>query len=62
MLMMEVQNLMLAATLAKMNILSPNILDHEDLKSVWLEEPTNTSKILLSNSISTRITFVYVNI
>jgi hypothetical protein len=30
MLMMELQNLMLAVTLAKMNIVSPNILDHAD--------------------------------
>lgn len=36
MLMMELQNLMLAVTLAKLNIVSPNILDHADLKSVWL--------------------------
>jgi len=42
MLMMELQNSMLAVTLAKINIVSPNILDHADLKSVWLEEPTNT--------------------
>jgi len=33
---------MLAVTLAKLNIVSSNILDHADLKSVWLEEPTNT--------------------
>jgi len=38
-LMMELQNLMLAVTLAKNNIVSPNILDHADLKSVWLKEP-----------------------
>ncbi|OIC32750.1 hypothetical protein A7M48_19010 [Acinetobacter baumannii] len=42
MLMMELQNLMLAVTLAKNNIVSPNILDHADLKSVWLKEPTDT--------------------
>lgn len=42
MLMMELQNLMLAVTLAKLKIVSPNILDHADLKSVWLEEPTDT--------------------
>jgi len=42
MLMMELQNLMLAITLAKANIVNPNILDHSDLKSIWLEEPTNT--------------------
>lgn len=34
--------LMLAITLARINIVSPNILDHEDLKTVWLEEPTDT--------------------
>jgi len=34
--MMELQNLMLGVTLAKNNIVSPNILDHADLKSVWL--------------------------
>jgi len=39
---MELQNLMLAITLAKANIVSPNILDHADLKSVWFEEPTDT--------------------
>lgn len=42
MLSMELQNLMLAVSLAKANIVSPNILDHADLKSIWLEEPTNT--------------------
>jgi len=42
MLVMELQNLTLDNTLAKVNIVSPNILDHTDLKSVWLEEPTNT--------------------
>jgi len=42
MLSMELQNLMLAITLAKANIVSPNILDHADLKSVWFEEPTDT--------------------
>lgn len=42
MLMMELQNLMLAITLAKLSIVIPNILDHADLRSVWLEEPTNT--------------------
>jgi len=38
---MELQNLMLAVTLANMNIVSPNNLDHADLRSVWLEELTN---------------------
>lgn len=33
---------MLAISLVKVNIVSPNILDHIDLKSVWLEEPTYT--------------------
>jgi len=42
MLMMELQNLILAVTLEKMNIVSPNILDPVDLRSVCLEEPTNT--------------------
>jgi len=42
-LIMELQNLMLVITLAKANIVSRNILDHTDLKSVWLEEPTNTA-------------------
>jgi len=42
MLMAELQNLMLAITLARINIVSPNILDHEDLETVWLEEPTDT--------------------
>jgi len=41
MLMMELQNLMLAVTLAKTNIVSPNILDHADLRSAWLEKPIN---------------------
>jgi len=41
-LMMELQNLMLAVTLAKNNIVSANILDHSDFKSVWLKEPTDT--------------------
>jgi len=41
MVIMELQNLMLAVTLANMNIVSPNNLDHADLRSVWLEELTN---------------------
>lgn len=42
MLMAELQNLMLAITLARINFVSLHILDHEDLKTVWLEEPTDT--------------------
>jgi len=39
---MELQNLMLAVALAKINVVSPSILDHADLESVWMEEPTET--------------------
>jgi len=39
---MELQNLLLAIALAKVNIVSPSILDHADLKGSWMEEPTDT--------------------
>jgi len=42
MVIMELQNLMLAVALAKINVVSPSILDHADLESVWMEEPTET--------------------
>jgi len=42
MLTMELQYLMMAISLAKVNIVSPNILDHADLESIWMEEPTDT--------------------
>jgi len=42
MMVMELQNLMLAVALAKINVVSPSILDHADLESVWMEEPTET--------------------
>lgn len=41
-IVMELQNLMLTITLAKINVVSPNFLDHADLESIWGEEPTNT--------------------
>lgn len=55
MLLMEMQNLMLAVTLAKINIISPNILDHADLKSVWLDEPTGTSIADLMSVASVKV-------
>jgi len=42
MLTMELQNLLLAIALAKVNIVSPSILDHADLEGMWMEEPTDT--------------------
>jgi len=33
---------MLAVALAKTNVVSPNILDHADLKNVWMGEPNDT--------------------
>jgi len=41
-IVMELQNLMLEITLAKINVVSPNFLDHADLENVWGEKPTNT--------------------
>jgi len=41
MLIMELQNL-LAIALAKVNIVSPSILDHAELEGMWMEEPTDT--------------------
>jgi len=49
MLTMELQNLLLAIALAKVNIVSPSILDHADLEGMWMEEPTDTPiKVILS--------------
>jgi len=39
---MELQNLLLAIALAKVNVVSPSILDHADLEGMWMEEPTDT--------------------
>jgi len=39
---MELQNLLLAIALAKVNIISPSILDHADLEGMWMEELTDT--------------------
>jgi len=39
---MELQNLLLTITLAKINVVSPVFLDHTDLENVWGEEHTNT--------------------
>jgi len=42
---------MIAATFAKINDISPNNLDHADLKSVWLDEPTGIPvKVLQSEN------------
>jgi len=43
MIAMELQNIMLAVALAKVYIVSPSILDHAELKCVWMEEPTETA-------------------
>jgi len=43
MIAMELQNVMLAVALAKVNIVRTSILDHADLESVWMEEPTETA-------------------
>jgi len=42
MLTMELQNLLLAIALAKVNIVSSSILDHAVLEGMWMEEPTDT--------------------
>jgi len=42
MIMMELQNLKLGIALDKINVVSPNILDHADLDNVWMVEPTDT--------------------
>lgn len=55
MLLMEMQNLMLAVTLAKITIISPNILEHADLKSVWLDEPTGTPIADLMSVVSIKV-------
>lgn len=39
-LISEIQNLMLSITLARSNIINPSIFDHDDLKSILSEHPT----------------------
>jgi len=45
MLTMELQNVLLAIALAKVNIVSPSILDHADLEGMWMEEPKGLAMI-----------------
>jgi len=43
MLITEIQNLMLTVTHAKSTIINPTILNHDDLKSVLADHPTEVA-------------------
>lgn len=47
MLISEIHNLMLSITLAKSNIIDPSIFDHDDLKSILIEHPTEVPVVNL---------------
>ena len=55
MLINEIQNLMLTITLAKANIINPTIFDHDDLKSVLIEHPTEIPIVSLMEASSIKI-------
>ncbi|KPU81751.1 uncharacterized protein Dana_GF27280, partial [Drosophila ananassae] len=55
MLITEIQNLMLTVTLAKSNIINPAIFNHEDLKSVLVDHPTEVPVISLIEASNIKV-------